>query len=561
MTLTTPIGGKTILPDAGRVESQPNLSFFPNGGHVLTWEEDDETILAQLFDARGAPLGAAFDVSPFEGDRNRPDVAVLADGSFVVTYTAIVPGLDSSISARRFDADGTPLGPEFVVFRGFDQTSFAPSIAALSDGGFVIAYNGLWRDGSNYSYHARVFEGDGTPRTNDFLVNQTTESFQSFGEVAALDSGGFAVTWRSRSVDGSFYAVMLRLYDADGRAQTNEIQVNQFWQGSQTYPDIATLANGNLVLAWQSDGQDGSGEAVVARVFSPDGNPLGNEFQVNTKTEADQFSASVAALSDGGYVIVWRHETGVGTFSLNAQRFAADGTKLGGEVELVNGDTALNTGHTLGETADGALVLSWLDFDNSTFSGTLMTRIVLAPELGSDGNDVLDGTRFGDSLDGLAGNDKIRGRGGNDTLAGGVGDDKLTGQAGNDTLLGEAGQDRLFGGDRNDKLLGGAGHDHLNGGRGRDTLNGQSGNDVLKGGAGRDTFVFTKGKDIITDFDGDNLFIERKALSAPNLTKAEVMAYAKSIADGIEFDFGNGNVLTLNGVENPDDISAFLFLV
>lgn len=84
---------------------------------------------------------------------------------------------------------------------------------------------------------------------------------------------------------------------------------------------------------------------------------------------------------------------------------------------------------------------------------------------GTNGNDVLKGTRGDDSLYGLGGNDTLRGRQGNDRLDGG------------------AGNDRLFGGRGNDSLNGGAGNDRLAGGRGNDSLNGAGGFDtaILRG--------------------------------------------------------------------------------
>ena len=48
------------------------------------------------------------------------------------------------------------------------------------------------------------------------------------------------------------------------------------------------LSNGNLVIAWQSNGQDGSGDGVFAQVLDTSGNKIGNEFQLNSYTQGDQ---------------------------------------------------------------------------------------------------------------------------------------------------------------------------------------------------------------------------------------------------------------------------------
>ncbi|GAB5470479.1 MAG: hypothetical protein Kilf2KO_35090 [Rhodospirillales bacterium] len=91
-------------------------------------------------------------------------------------------------------------------------------------------------------------------------------------------------------------------------------------------------------------------------------------------------------------------------------------------------------------------------------------------EIGSLGNDVLNGT----SLD--------------DTLRGRNGDDRLFGLSGQDTLNGGTGADVAYGGDGDDQLRGGDAVDSLFGGSGRDLLDGQAGDDEMAGGSGNDTY-------------------------------------------------------------------------
>jgi serralysin len=69
------------------------------------------------------------------------------------------------------------------------------------------------------------------------------------------------------------------------------------------------------------------------------------------------------------------------------------------------------------------------------------------------GNDVLFGTRCGDSISGLAGDDYIRGRAGNDIIFGNEGKDALIGNAGNDILNGGANDDILTGGAGRDQFI------------------------------------------------------------------------------------------------------------
>ncbi|MCA0405539.1 MAG: hypothetical protein LCH39_05250 [Proteobacteria bacterium] len=107
--------------------------------------------------------------------------------------------------------------------------------------------------------------------------------------------------------------------------------------------------------------------------------------------------------------------------------------------------------------------------------------------IGSDGNDVLNGTVHNDRLYGRAGNDIIRGL---------EGDDKLNGEDGDDSLYGGAGADRLNGGRQNDTIDGGDGADFLWGDSNGYYYgsNDDVGSDTIFGGAGDDNIWGDLGK-------------------------------------------------------------------
>ncbi len=118
-----------------------------------------------------------------------------------------------------------------------------------------------------------------------------------------------------------------------------------------------------------------------------------------------------------------------------------------------------------------------------------------------DGDDILQGTLWNETLIGGNGNDVIYAGDGNDTVNGGADQDTLYGGSGNDTLNGGDGADSLFGDVGDDVLEGGAGADILDAGGGDDTLRGGTGNDSLRGGYGSDLYEWNSGDgdDVITD--------------------------------------------------------------
>lgn len=153
---------------------------------------------------------------------------------------------------------------------------------------------------------------------------------------------------------------------------------------------------------------------------------------------------------------------------------------------------------------------------------------------------------------GSADDNILIGNGGNNTLLGRLGNDTLDGGIGQDRLEGGSGHDVLNGGSNADTLLGGNGHDSLNGGAGPDRIDGGSGNDTLNGGGGADNFIFRKGygSDIITDFSNDVDVIDLRGFGISNFNQA--LNYATQIGGRVEFDFGDGDVLTIRNITIND---------
>jgi hypothetical protein len=98
-------------------------------------------------------------------------------------------------------------------------------------------------------------------------------------------SGGFVVAWQSYQQEGSFFGVFGRRFDSSGNALGAEFQVNQYTNSDQAWPTISHDPSGSFVVAWWSNGQDGSGNGVFARRFDSSGSPVGGEVQVNVHGE------------------------------------------------------------------------------------------------------------------------------------------------------------------------------------------------------------------------------------------------------------------------------------
>jgi Ca2+-binding RTX toxin-like protein len=544
---------------------EPEIAALGGGRMAAVWTQDgNDAIWLRVFGSDGQPEGAAIRVTDANEEGNRPAVALLESGDFVVTYTSLREGVSASIRAQVYASDATATGQKTTLFEDDVHSGVSPNVIGLAGGGFVTIFDTAFgRDGDSFGVFGQLANANGVAQGTDFQINQTTEGFQSFGTPMALSDGGFVVTWRSREVDGSFYAVMMRSYDADGTPRGSEVRVNQYSFRSQDDPDITALPDGRFVIVWESDDQDGSGDAVYARIYGADGLSDTSEFRVNTTTALDQKDPSVATLPDGGFIVVWTHEDSDTDTELRFQRFDTSGRKVGTETILAEGAGLVNAGASLAIDPDGLAGLVWLNTNSGDFVGRTYVSVadwndVPGPAILGDATDnALFGTDVAERLSGFRGDDILQPRGGDDTVDGGSGadtvsyqdasaavtvylqfsgrnvgggegrdtlinienlvgsvfDDRLIGDAfanriegleGNDVIKGKGGADILLGFEGDDKIIGGNDADDIDGGNGRDILIALGGDDILRGDAGDDFAYGGRGADDMSGGTGDD---------------------------------------------------------
>lgn len=207
-----------------------------------------------------------------------------------------------------------------------------------------------------------------SPAGLEFRVNSTTAADQYAPAIASDNAGNFVVVWVSDGLDGSGLGIYAQRYNASGVAQGSEFRVNNYTTGNQYQPAVAMDADGDFVVVWTSDSAPGGSLLdVLARRYDPAGNPKdANEFLVNTTTNNNQESPSVAMDAAGNFVIVWDsngNSLDTSSYGVIARRYNAAGTALGGEF-LVNQTTAGFQGEpSIAMSRDGLFVVAWTSGD------------------------------------------------------------------------------------------------------------------------------------------------------------------------------------------------------
>ncbi|GMU63765.1 MAG: hypothetical protein AMXMBFR36_00390 [Acidobacteriota bacterium] len=367
-------------------QSDPSVARTPDGGFVVAWssygsfsggDPVHRNILVRRFGADGAPLEQDFQISvqPYTWvGHDEPSVATWADGNFVVAWHSNFSDASDqssfSVQGRRYAADGSPLTGQFQVNTYTTGPQATADVTAAADGGFVA----VWRstgsaggDTSGTSIQGARFDENGEPVGTEFQVNTYTTNNQYSPAIAAEADGGFVVVWESLGSpgnDSSEWSIQGRRYAADGAPLAAQFQVNTYTTGTQAVPDVAALADGGFVVVWAGGGSPGVTWTVQGRRYGADGSPLGAPFQISTWNSSHQSRPAVAAGADGGFVVVWHSVSGspggdLSGYSIQGRRYAANGSPDGPQFQVNTYTTNHQREQAVEVLADGRFVVAW----------------------------------------------------------------------------------------------------------------------------------------------------------------------------------------------------------
>lgn len=394
-------------------QQQPAVATLASGNHVVVWSDGSALggdtsgygIKFQLFDASGNRLGIErLANTQTLNSQDTPTVASLASGGFVLAWAdASLIGGDSSstgIKAQMFDASGVAVGGEFLVNSSTLNGQRTPSIAGLTAGGFVVTWADSslqGGDASISSIKAQLYDAAGNRTGSEFLVNTNVQNGQDTPIVTGLRSGGFVVTWRDSSLVGgdvSKDAIKAQVFDAGGVKLGGEFLVNTVTSNNQQQEAIAALDNGGFVVVWaDASGQGGDTDnfGIKLQIFDASGAKVGGEIRANTTIAGAQIAPAVSALAGGGFVVNWADYSGAGpengTPGVKGQVFADDGTRIGGEIIVNSASVANQSDPALSGRLDGGFVAVWSDasVEGGDNSGNGVKMKVFTPLPGQGG--------------------------------------------------------------------------------------------------------------------------------------------------------------------------------
>lgn len=352
--------------NTGEDQPSPVVAADASGNYVVAWvtkhygegsaadiadkKTDGGDVVFQRFDKYGTAIGAEtlvttrtriVDDSPYgvyvsNGTQGEAAIAMDAYGDFVIVWSGEGTSDDSGVFAQVYDRTGKAFGSRIRINQSVLGVQNMPSVAMDSDGNFVVTWTSF-ADGadSNGAIYARRYNIVGTALSDQFLVNTTIMNRQDSPDVAMDSDGDFVIVWQSDLQDGNMGGCFGQRYTSTGAKAGSEFQINTYTLDKQIEPKVAMDANGEFVVTWASFGQDGSGWGVYARRYSASGvAKTSSEFQVNKTAINWQVTPDVDMADNGAFVISWsafgQDNTTVAKptndYGIYARVFNADGT-------------------------------------------------------------------------------------------------------------------------------------------------------------------------------------------------------------------------------------------
>ncbi|MDF2233832.1 calcium-binding protein [Albimonas sp. CAU 1670] len=574
------VGKEKLLVDGGGLT--PDLAELKNGKRVVVVDDLAQIVVRTLSDAgrelRKVSLGEKVD---------QPQVAALKGGGFVVAWLEGGPVKDNgspdwqeTVVAQLFNAKGKPVGDLIGVPKdGAATTSGFFDLTALKSGGFALAWTQTGGAGDASSIHAAAFTAKGARDGKEVQANKTETGPQYDPFIVETKAGKLMIGWADQSFGfgGAPSEIVTRVFDLGGgggggggrkAAFAAEIGASIEAAAAPRAGEILLLGSGDDRWTgdgheWSDDRVDGQGgddrirggagnDSLYGRTGDDDLRGGGqSDFIWGGRGDDDLWGArGQGELYGGRGADAFHFETGKGLtcimdFESGRDRIVVHGFEDLGEaafrivdhsglpVIVAMGDQRIGYfNHLEGDTPVYADIVFAPAAGRApaTAAASAVSARGGAPTVGDGTSNTVFLGEGGDVWDGRGANDTAHGERGADLIHGGAGRDRLYGGAGNDSLYGDGGRDRLHGGAGADLLNGGAGDDVLYGEGGRDRFVGGGGDDSFFGGGGRDRFEtvvdgtsntifvgdFQSGTDrlVVTDVDGP---VERTDVTVQDL--------------------------------------------
>ncbi len=408
------------------------LARLLDGSVVAVWRSSDgapgfDDIRAQHFDHLGNKIGAEFIVNTAQAPgldtsayfQSQPDITALSDGGYVIVYldnratTSSPLAIRNVLVSQRFDANDQRVGEDaslVPVFKAGTTDAIYGArhadVVGLPAGGYMMTY---WADPLSLADAAQDpdqgiritgYTG-GTPFSQAFggdlfpvkTVNTLNAGSQRGAKIEGLIdlngnlTGSSVVVWMSDTItpDGIDlgWQMKAQIVNSTGDKVGSEITIPRVARLSQGDNgerfDIASLKDGGFVVVFEqfpssSDLQAGKQTNIFYQIYNADGSPRGVLTQILPTDATARTSPTVAAHSDGTFLIAW-----VDQGTVKGQLVQSSGAKIGAVFDISNPAITAASNPEAVLTGNGTYFVAWEDNGREYETGPGIVGAVVDP--------------------------------------------------------------------------------------------------------------------------------------------------------------------------------------
>ncbi len=251
------------------------------------------------------PIGLEFQVNSASlGNQDQPSVARAHNGQSLVIWKS-QNGKSHAVMGQRFDAVGHPIGRESTLYNVQGSTLNHPAGAMNAAGTVMVVWEGQGLGTHGLEILGQRYDAANNPLGRSIQVNTGVENIQRHPAVAMNEDGSAIVLWESEMAEENDTDIFGQRYDASGMPSGREFQVNTTREGNQTKPTLVIDHQNHVLAVWQGHGPGGEGTGLYGQRYDAIGNPIGDEFSVNSAQTPARLAPAMAMNNDGHVAVLW----------------------------------------------------------------------------------------------------------------------------------------------------------------------------------------------------------------------------------------------------------------